>query len=77
MRIPKHQSVRLLNLTDEEARKRTSESPDNGGYATLICCACGNFTTHPEGDAEKAELVDVCRNCWETQIAANNIQHCG
>ena len=71
--MPTIKAENIENMTDDQLRSHTKKTVWNGEYAIQICKNCGRVLVHPEGDTDKAELVDVCRKCaWDVLQKKDN-----
>jgi hypothetical protein len=51
------------NASDETIKQIAKKNRFNGAYATTICRKCGMFISNPNGNCEKAKIVDSCKFC--------------
>jgi len=59
-----------ISMPDHEVRDRTKQMP-NGDYATKICKKCGSYWQQPDGDWKTAEIVTICKECFEDRNSNN------
>jgi len=52
------------NESDDEIRQEALRYI-NGEYAETICRKCGSYTSGPQYSIRDAEILDVCKDCFE------------
>lgn len=52
------------NMTDDEL-KAWVRPQGNGAYTTQICRYCGSYYFDYDGDIDTAEIVDICKKCFD------------
>ena len=55
----------LKGKTDDEIRAYFIDGVDNGSYALTICKNCGSFSSSLDGRTDRAEIVNVCKECFD------------